>query len=476
MNSEYLLSFILYFSVLAIVGLIFYYKQKNATDFMVGNRSINYWVTAIAAHATDMSTWLFMAFPGLVYREGIFACWNALGLIIGMYFTWTFIAPRLRMATEQTNTMTLPSFFESRFNDPIGHVRLVSALVALSFFTLYIAAGIVGIGQTIELIFGINYHTGITIGTVAVSFYVLLGGYIAVAWNDFLQGLFVLFVVVLVPFFAAAKTGGVTTIFESITSQGVNLTLFPDYSLKTIISIISLSLGWGLGYFGSPHILINFMGIKHVSEMKKARTIGIAWQIISLTSVVLIALIGIAFFADGSLSNSEHVFIIMATRIFPPAIAGFMLCGILAAAITTIDTQILVSASIIAEDVYKKFFHKSISNRVLLHISRLGGLLIMSLAFWIAFFNSKSVLELVSHAWAGLGGAFGPIIVATFMTSQKINKWGALAGICAGGIIAGTWHLWGYTPLFSLIPAFGGGLLAIYGTTKLSERVQRSNC
>lgn len=470
MNIEYLVPFIVYFSIIGIVGLIFYYKQKNATDFMVGNRSLNYWVTAIAAHATDMTTWLFMGFPGLVYREGIFASWMAIGLTIGMYLTWTFIAPRLRIATEQTNTMTLPSFFESRFHDPAGHVRLVSALIALSFFTLYIAAGIVGIGQTIELVFGINYYTGITVGTLVVSFYVLLGGFFAVAWNDFLQGLFVLCILLIVPFFAAAKAGGPVAIWEHLRLQNVNLSLFPDYSLKTFISVISLSIGWGLGYFGSPHILINFMGIKNVNDMKKARTVGIAWQIMCLTSVILIALIGIAFFAHDGLGHSEHVFIVMATRIFPPTIAGFMLCGILAAAITTIDTQILVSASTIAEDIYKKFFNKNISNRGLLHISRLGGLLITGISFWIAFYNTKSILDLVSQAWAGLGGAFGPIIVATFIFPYKINKWGALTGIITGGIIGGTWQLWGYTPLYPLIPAFIGGLIAIYATTWLTHR------
>lgn len=453
------------------IGIIFYRKQKHADDFMLGSRSINYWVTAIATQASDMSTWLFMAFPGLVYREGLSAIWVAVGLLLGMYATWTYIAPKLRLATEHHNTPTLASFFEAHFKDSNGTIRLLSAIITLVFFTFYISSGIVGLGRTIEIAFGINYHIGILFGTIIVSLYTILGGFLAVAWNDFFQGMLVLLVILGVPIAACLATGGIQPTLSLIQQKPLALALLPDSSLSAISHIIISAFGWGLGYFGLPHILINFMGIDNVNNMKKARNMGLTWQVISLGGALLIGLTGIAYFTSNPLTQSEFVFILLAKTLFSPFLAGLVLCGILAAAISTMDSQILVSASTVAEDLYKKFINPHVTKEKLLSISRLGGFVITLISFLLAYNNDKNILDLVYYAWAGLGASFGPLMIASLYW-PSLTKEGAIAGMITGAIIAGIWpHL--NTPLqsdFALIPAFFMSFLAMWITTRLTQK------
>ena len=472
MDIAFVSSFFVYLGTITLTGLIFYRKQKKAEDFMLGSRTLNYWVTAIATHASDMSTWLFMAFPGLVYRQGLFAVWTAVGLLIGMYFTWTYIAPRLRSYTEKYDSSTLSSFFAERFNDSSGSIRIVAAIITLVFFTFYISSGIVGLGRTIEITFGIDYHIGILVGTLVVALYTLLGGFLAVAWNDFIQGMFVLFIILGVPIAACLKTGGISTTLDIITQQNPGaLSLFPDYSLSTFFTIITSALGWGLGYFGLPHVLVNFMGIDDVKNMKKARNMGMAWQIISLCGAVAIGMIGIAYFASSGLEQSEFVFIAMSKTLFAPFIAGLVLCGILAAAITTMDSQILVSASTIADDLYKKFINPKASSEKILTISRLGGFVITLISFLLAYNNNSSILDLVYYAWAGLGGSFGPLMIAALFW-KNMTRQAALAGMISGAVTAGVWpHL--HLPLpndFALIGAFIISFSCMWITTKITSK------
>lgn len=472
MDIAFLSSFFVYLGVITLTGLIFYRKQKQADDFMLGSRTLNYWVTAIATHASDMSTWLFMAFPGLVYRQGLFAIWTAIGLLIGMYFTWTWVAPRLRSHTENLDSSTLASFFSARFNDQSGLLRIVAATITLIFFTFYISSGIVGLGRTIEVTFGIDYHIGILVGTIVVALYTLLGGFLAVAWNDFIQGIFVLLIILGVPIAACLKTGGLATTLDIINQQNASaLSFFPDYSLATFFNIIISALGWGLGYFGLPHVLVNFMGIDDVKNMKKARNMGMAWQIVSLAGAISIGLIGIAYFADSGLAQSEFVFVAMSKTLFAPFIAGLVLCGILAAAITTMDSQILVSASTIADDFYKKFINPQASSEKILTISRLGGFLVTLISFLLAYNNNNSILDLVYYAWAGLGGSFGPLMIVALFC-KNITQQAALAGMISGAITAGVWpHL--QIPLpgsFALIGAFIISFASMWVTTKLTSK------
>jgi len=453
MNVSFLASFFGYISILSIIGVIVSRRQKSSSDFMVGNYSINYWVTAIATHATDMSSWLFMGFPGIIYTVGIFGCWSAIGLLLCMFLAWQFIAEKLRVTTEKYKAYTLSTYFEKRFNDTSGLIRIVSALFGLFFFAHYITAGIVALGRALEATFGFSYLTGIFLGTGTVALYTLLGGFVAIALNDFLQGMFVLFIIVLFPIFALTSIGGFGAITTAAYAKNISLTLFPDFSLKTIFAILTPVFGWGLGYFGQPHILINFMGIDNPKEIRKAKVIGLAWQVVTMSAAALIALIGIAFFKT-PLVNSELVFINMVKVMFNPFLAGFILCAILAAATSTMDSQILVSASMLTQDIYKKIFHRTASQKKLLTVSRISGILIVFVSFLLAINNNETVFALVRYPWCGLGSTFGPILILS-LYSKRINKTGALAGILVGGIIAATWKYTGL-PLkeYAIIPGF----------------------
>jgi sodium/proline symporter len=474
-NILFIISFFAYISVLTLIGWIVSRQQKNSTDFMIGSRSVNYWVTAIATHATDMSAWLFMAFPGKVYSYGIFQCWAPIGLITCMFLTWHFVAEKLRRATEKFQASTLSSYLEKRFNDVSGSLRIVSALFALFFFTLYISAGIVALGRALSATFGFSYFVSIMLGTLTVALYTILGGFIAIAWNDFLQGMFVLFIITLFPMYALYSIGGFGTITQAAMVKNISLALFPDFSLPTIGAALVLAFSWGLGYVGQPHILVNFMGIDDPNNIRKAKYVGISWQLVTLSAATLIGLIGIPFFHT-TLANNELVFISMVKALFTPLVAGLMLCAILAAAISTMDSQILVSASMLTQDIYKKIFHRNASPKALLTISRIAAVAIVLLSFVFALENKKSLLDLIAYAWFGLGSTFGPIVILS-LYSKKVNKIGALAGIIVGGTTAAGWHLL-QLPLanYPLIPGFSFGLCAILIASSLSSYLRTKRC
>jgi len=456
----FIASFFAYISVLITIGFIISKKQKDSCDFMIGSRSVNYWVTAIATQATDMSAWLFMAFPALIYTQGVTGCGSAIGLLVCMFLSWHFIAKKLREETERYQAPTLSSYFEKRFDDKSGSIRIVSALISLFFFTLYISGGIVALGRALEATFGFSYHTGITFGMLTVAAYTVLGGFIAVAWNDFLQGMFVLVIMIFFPLYALKHIGGFASIVKAASLNNITLSLFPDYSLSTIAGVIVPAFGWGLGYFGQPHILVNFMGIDNPNEIKKAKYLGISWQIIALSAATLIGLIGIAFFPT-PLANGELVFIDMVKVLFNPLLAGLILCAILAAAISTMDSQILVSASMLTQDIYKKIFNKTATKKQLLTISRLASVAVILASFMLAFNNNEKIFAIVLYAWSGLGSTFGPVLICS-LYSKRITRSGALAGIITGGITAGSWRYLGL-PLkaYAIIPGFVLSLLAI---------------
>ena len=457
MNILFLISFFLYVSVLLTIGYIVSKRQKTSCDFMLGSRSVNYIVTAIATHATDMSAWLFMAYPGVIYSQGLTGCWSAIGLLTCMFLSWHFIAKKLRDATEKYQAPTLSSYFEKRFNDEgsFGKIRITSAVISLFFFSLYISAGIVALGRALEATFGFSYHTGITLGTLIVAAYTILGGFLAIAWNDFLQGMFVLVIIVLLPAYALYTIGGFAAVSSAAMLKNISLSLFPkDVSFGSLATILVPAFGWGLGYFGAPHILVNFMGIDDPSKIKKAKYLGISWQIITLGAATLIGLIGAALFKT-PLANSELVFINMVKMLFNPMLAGLILCAILAAAISTMDSQILVSASMLTQDIYNKIFNKKASPKQLLTISRLASVLIVMISFLFAFNNDKSIFALVGYAWCGLGSTFGPVLILS-LYSKKINRHGALAGIISGGLTAGIWKYLSFpaTEFFNILKAY----------------------
>ena len=458
-----LISFIIYFCILTGIGALFYSKAQSAKDFMLGGRSVNYFVTAIATQASDMGSWLFLGLPAAVYANGLFEAWTAVGLVIFMFLNWQFIAPRLREVTAEYDSLTLSSYFHSRYNDTSGILRILSALITIVFFTFYISSGLVGLGRLFEATFNISYQLGTIIGLSTVIIYTLVGGFIAVAWCDLFQGMFLLCVIVIVPFVAYfALPQGILSVTSAATLKNISLSLFPQS--KSFFYSLSLIAGWGLGYFGQPHILINFMGIDDPKKIKYAKYVGITWQIIVLTAAVAIGIIGIGYFKNTPI-NGELIFIVMAKELFTPLLAGFALCGIFAATLSSMDSHILVSGSVFAEDLYLRYAG---SSKHLLWASRLGATLISLVALAIAFNNSSSVYDLVNYAWSGLGSAFGPALI-TSLYSKWVTKQGALAGMITGSITAALWPYINYT-ILPLVPGFTISLASIYFVSALTKK------
>lgn len=450
-NIYYLIAFIAYFAFFLGLSLYFYRKSTTASSFMLGNRSMNYWVTALSTQASDMSDWLFMAYPGLIYAFGIFDSWVAIGLLAFMFLNWHFIAPRLRNATEQHQSLTLASFFERRFNDPTHTIRLLTVFFTLYFIAYYVGAELIGLGRLFETTFGIDYTAGIAISMALVVINILFGGFVALAWGDMFRGLFLLAMIVLVPWVALSHIGGFTEMAYKVSLANVYRGLIPDYSWNTFSRILLLSTGWGLGYFGSPHILINFMSIKDVKNMHKAKYVGITWQAIVLAAATIVGLVGTLFFVE-PLANRELVFIEMVKKLFNPLFGGFILCAVLAATMSVMTAQILATASIVSEDLVKRLYRKNISDALSLTILRACIILLPLLSYAISYNSTASINDLVSYAWSGLGLAFAPSVIASLFIPSA-NRYGSTAAMATGGLIGIVWPSFnfGFLPL---LPGF----------------------
>lgn len=463
MITPYAISFFLYFAILLVIGLVSHKRQTSSADFIVGNRSLNFWLTALTAHASDMSSWLFMAFPAALFIGGLPSIWIALGLIVGMFLNWQYVAERLRTETEKYNSFTLSTYFERRFNDTSGIIRTLTALMTLFFMTAYLSSGLYGMGLLFDSLFGINFYIGLLVASLVVVIYTFSGGFITVAWTDFFQGVFLLVAILIVPFLAYQKIGGWPAIETSAAHADISLNLVKDYSFDTFLTILLLAAGWGLGYYGQPHIVTKFMGIKNPKEIFKSKYLGMSWQIITLGAAALTGLIGIAFFRE-MLQDKELVFVEMVKELFNPYLGGFILCGIIAANMSTMDSQLLVSASVLSEDVYKHLLNRNASPKTLLKASRLSVIVVAALSLLLAFTVSTTIMEMVQYAWSGLGSSFGPLVLMS-LYSQSTNRNGAILGILTGGILAALWPLLNPLltayPVPSMIPGFFGSLLAI---------------
>ena len=466
-----LTAILLYFALLLTVGILSYRKHLSATDFIIGSRSMNYWLTALAAHASDMSSWLFMGYPAAIFMGGLFKGWAAIGLITFMFLNWQLVAPRIRIATEQYNSLTFSSFFESRLADTSGTIRIFTAIMSLVFYTIYISAGLVGLGLLLETLFNLDYYIGIFLGILIVVPYVFMGGYLTLAWIDLFQGLFLMCVIIFVPLYLLPKIGGWDSMMAEISHKELTTSLLPDFSAKTLFIIVLEILGWGLGYFGQPHIITKFMGIRHVHEIGRAKLIGMTWMIISLTAATLVGLVGISFFTGG-LADSEQVFIEMVKETFHPFFIGLILCAVLAATINAMSSQVLVLSSSLTEDFYKRIFRKTASAKELLIVSRIGVIVVALIAFLIAYGKLSTIYSLVLYAWSGLGAAFGPLLLLS-LYSKTINKYGAWAGILLGGGISAIWPYIGkHIPIDipMIVPAFIISFLSIIIISKSTER------
>lgn len=472
LSAEFLqvATFVGYFIVLIGVALLSLRKQNDESDFIIGGRSLNFWLTALSAHASDMSSWLFLGYPALIFTTGMSGAWAAIGLVVFMFLNWHLIAPKIRTVTEQTNSLTLSSYFETRYGDTSGSIRLVSAVMSVLFYTFYITSGLVGMGILVESLFGLHYILGISIGLFIVVLYVFLGGYRTVAWIDLFQGFFLLGVIALIPTILIVRAGGFGPIMDAVSNAHLTTSLIPNFSFKSLTDQVMVALGWGLGYFGQPHIITKFMGIRQVSDMYKAKYLGISWQTIALASATAIGLIGVYVF-PGGIHNSERVVLDIVKATLPTFFAGLTLCAILAATTNVMAAQILVVASNLSEDFYRRLIRRNPSSIELLWISRTSVVLISALAFVIAFFKISTIYQLVLYSWSGLGASFGPLLVLSLYRKQ-LNKYGAFAGILVGGLTAAVWAY--HNPLYewgipSLVAGFALGIIAIEGVSFLTR-------
>jgi sodium/proline symporter len=475
-------TFVVYLGVVLLMAYVAYRRTDNLSDFILGGRSLNRWVTALSAQATDMSGWLLMGLPGLAYLAGLEAGWMVAGLLAGTYLNWKLVAQRLREATEELNdALTLPDYFERRFNDSSRMLRLISGAFVLFFFALYTSSGFVAAGKLFEALFGIPYTWAMLLGGGSIVAYTFFGGFLAISWADVMQGSLMFFALVIVAAMGLYQVGGTAGMADTL--NAVNAELLDPFTQASgaalgWIGILSLA-GWGLGYAGQPHILARFMAIRDSRDMGGARRIAMVWQTTVLFAALLIGMTGIDVL-DRQLSgaDAEKVFIFMSVEFFPPVIAGICLSAILAAVMSTASAQLLVSSSAFAEDFYKGLFRKDATRPELLWIGRLAVLGVAVVALWMARDPDSRVLELVAWAWAGFGAAFGPAVILSLYW-RKMNRAGALAGVIVGGLTTIVWPMFrGSAPIFDLyelVPGFVLSMLAIVVATTVATSVGRSD-
>ncbi len=465
MSLPMIVTFAIYILGMIAIGFFAFRATRNFGDYILGGRRIGSVVTALSAGASDMSGWLLMGLPGAVFLFGISKSWIAIGLIIGAYFNWLLIAGRLRVFTEiNHNSLTLPDYFSRRFEDKSSLLRIISALIILVFFTIYCASGIVAGAKLFESTFGISYGWAMLAGAGATIAYTFIGGFLAVSWTDTIQASLMMFALILTPIMVTVNAGGFSDAMAHIQS------LNPDYTNlfahMDFIAIISL-LGWGLGYFGQPHILARFMAADSHEVMKNARRISMTWMVLCLGGAITVGFFGIAFFAEHPefsylIDNGKHerIFIELSKLLFNPWIAGILLAAILAAVMSTLSCQLLVCSSAITEDFYRAFFRPKAKQQELVWVGRAMVLLISVIAILLAINPNNSVLDLVSDAWAGFGAAFGPIIIFSVFWSRMTRN-GALAGMIIGAVTVLVWINFNWWNLYALIPGFLFSSIAI---------------
>lgn len=487
METGTLISLALYLIAMLGIGVYGYFKStSDLSDYMLGGRRLGPGVTALSAGASDMSGWMLMGLPGAFYVAGFSEVWLAIGLVVGAYVNYRVVAPRLRLYTYMAkDSITIPDFFENRFADTSRLLRLVSAIVIIIFFTLYTSSGLVAGGTLFENAFGMDYHWGLILTAGVVVAYTLIGGFLAVSMTDFVQGCIMFIALIMVPVAAFMILGGT----EPVTTEVAKLNpamLDPFYG-ATFLGVISL-LAWGLGYFGQPHIIVRFMAIRSVRDFKVARRIGMTWMTVAIIGAMLTGLAGAAYVqvegtsllgnpymnVDGSLANAETIFIVLSQILFHPLVGGFLLAAILAAIMSTISSQLLVTSSALTQDFYKSFLQKDASDKVQVAVGRISVFAVAVVAIGLSWVPRDTILGLVGNAWAGFGAAFGPLIILSLYW-KKMNRWGALAGMIVGAL---TVLFWIYVPiggatlsshLYEMVPGVILATLAIVIVSRLTQ-------
>ena len=451
------ITFVIYICAMIAIGFAAWRYTRNLSDYILGGRSLGSFVTAMSAGASDMSGWLLLGLPGAIFAAGISESWIAIGLILGAWFNWLFIAGRIRVYTEIShNALTLPDFFTHRFEDKSRLLRLLSAVIILIFFTIYCASGMVAGARLFEQTFGLSYDTALWAGAAATILYVFVGGFLAVSWTDTVQATLMIFALLLTPVIVMLKLGSFDETMAVI--DGININYSNMFSGTTGIGILSL-MAWGLGYMGQPHILARFMAANSVKAIPNARRIGMTWMILCLGGAVAVGFFGIAYFAAHPdqaapvAENQERIFITLAQVLFNPWVAGVLLSAILAAIMSTLSCQLLVSASALTEDFYKAFLRPGASQKELVWCGRLMVLFVALVALFIAQNPQSQVLGLVGYAWAGFGAAFGPVVLFSLLW-PRMTRNGALFGMLVGAVMVIIWRNGGWFGLYEMVPGF----------------------
>ncbi len=462
MSIPTLVTFIAYLVALLAIGFGFYRRSSSIEDYLLGGRAMGSWVTALSAQASDMSGWLLMGLPGAIYLAGTANVWIAVGLFIGTALNWKLVAGRLRIYTQKTNAITLPCFFEARFRDPTGLLRIVSAIIILIFFAIYASSGLVATGKLFESTFGIEYHVAVIIGGFVIIAYTFMGGFLAVCWTDLLQGSLMVFAIVVVPLLTYRTAGGIEAVREAMTQKGISESLVPHAdTLPAAICMIVSSMAWGLGYFGQPHILARFMSIKSVGKLGRSMAIAIVWVFLSLSGAVAVGFIGIAMYDNLSGGQEEKVFIYMIRDLFNPWFGGVLLAAIFSAIMSTIDSQLLVSSSALSEDLYSKAIKKQASEKQVVLVGRACVIIISIVALVMAMSRDSTILGIVSYAWGGFGAAFGPLILFALF-SRRTTWQSALAGMVTGTVVLVLWKRIGLSEtMYEIVPGFAANCLMI---------------
>lgn len=469
---------LLYLVSMIMVGFVFYKKNSTHSDYILGDRGMNVWVTSMSAQASDMSGWLLMGLPGTAYALGAGATeaiWTAIGLAIGTYLNWLIVAKPLRKYTQVAgNSITIPDFLKNRFHSKSNLLKIFSALFILIFFTVYTSSMFAAGAKLFDYIFGMGYFPALILSVLVVTIYTFLGGFKAVCWTDLFQGILMFIAIVVVP----------VVMYKGLGSNGFEWSQLGEVTLGTsksfgAMAIVS-AIAWGLGYFGQPHILARFMAIKSSKEIKPARRIAMVWVIISLTMAVLVGMLANPYLQmimrNGGITDSvslttltgngmleggnvEKVFMVLVQNMFPTVIAGILLSAVLAAIMSTADSQLLVASSSFSSDIYNTVFNKNATEKQLLNVSRIAIIVVAVIAWVLALDPESSVFEIVAHAWAGFGAAFGPIILCSLFW-KRCNEKGALAGVISGGAVA---LLWAYVPT----AVWGADLPAVFTTYEI---------
>ena len=476
MNTATFFTLGLYFVVMLAIGLYAYRKStSDLSGYMLGGRSLPPSVAALSAGASDMSGWILMGLPGAMYVSGISSSWIAIGLFIGALVNYLIVAPRLRVFTQMAgDALTVPDYFAKRFLDDGHSLRLIASTVIVLFFTLYTSSGLVAGGKLFESSFGLDYSLGLMVTAGVVVTYTLFGGFLAVSLTDFVQGIIMFTALILVPVIAYSQFDSLAEMNQTIAS--VNASYFNWFDGLSLIAILS-SMAWGLGYFGQPHIIVRFMALRSVEEMPTMRNIGMGWMLVSLIGALAVGYTGVAFVAKFSydLKDPETIFIVFSQILFHPLITGFLLAAILAAIMSTISSQLLVSSSSLTDDFYKTFVKRDASQKELVFVGRLSVFAVAVVAGLLALDRDSTVLSLVSNAWAGFGAAFGPLVIFSLYW-KAMTKQGAMAGMLVGAL---TVLIWIYAPItiggehlsslmYEIVPGFICSSVAIYLVSKLT--------